>query len=106
MFALFGGVAAITGAYLVFFVTLERASLSFKRLEPKLASIYDPYFWFHERHWKLSDSPITSLFAGTPFRPMMLRAMKAFGSKSAWMAENRTPLNKIASQGIRISAVV
>ena len=62
-------------ANLVFFVTLERASLGFKRLEPKLASIYDPYFWFHERHWKLSDSPITSLFAGTPFRNMMMRAM-------------------------------
>ena len=40
----------------------------FKRLEPKLASIYDPYFWFHERHWKLSESPITGLFSGTPFR--------------------------------------
>jgi non-ribosomal peptide synthetase-like protein len=57
------------------FITLERASLSFQRLTPKLASIYDPYFWFHERHWKLSDSPITSLFAGTPFRNLMMRAM-------------------------------
>ena len=47
----------------------------FRRLEPKIASIYDPYFWFHERHWKLSESPIAGLFAGTPFRPMMLRAL-------------------------------
>ena len=54
---------------------IERASLGFQRLEPKLASIYDPYFWFHERHWKLSDSPITSLFAGTPFRNIMMRAI-------------------------------
>ena len=54
---------------------LERASLRFKRLEPKIASIYDPYFWFHERHWKLSESPVTRLFSGTPFRAMMLRAM-------------------------------
>ncbi len=75
LLALLLGLAAGTGAYLAFFVTLERASLSFKRLEPKLASIYDPYFWFHERHWKLSDSPITSLFAGTPFRNIMMRAM-------------------------------
>jgi non-ribosomal peptide synthetase-like protein len=75
VFALLAGLAAGTGAYLAFFVTLERASLGFKRLEPKLASIYDPYFWFHERHWKLSDSPITSLFAGTPFRNIMMRAM-------------------------------
>ena len=43
----------------LFFVLLERASLRFRRLEPKIASIYDPYFWFHERHWKLSESPIT-----------------------------------------------
>jgi non-ribosomal peptide synthetase-like protein len=75
VFALFGGVVAISGAYLIFFVVLERASLGFKRLQPKLASIYDPYFWFHERHWKLSDSPITTLFAGTPFRNIMMRAM-------------------------------
>jgi non-ribosomal peptide synthetase-like protein len=75
VFALLAGLAVSTGMYLAFFITLERASLSFKRLTPKLASIYDPYFWFHERHWKLSDSPITSLFAGTPFRNVMMRAM-------------------------------
>jgi non-ribosomal peptide synthetase-like protein len=75
IFALFAGAVALTAAYLVFFTVLERASLNFRRLEPKLASIYDPYFWWHERHWKLSDSPVTSLFAGTPFRGLMLRAM-------------------------------
>jgi non-ribosomal peptide synthetase-like protein len=75
VFALLGGTAGVAAVYLVFFVTLERASLGFKRLEPKLASIYDPYFWFHERHWKLSDSPITLLFAGTPFRNIMTRAI-------------------------------
>jgi non-ribosomal peptide synthetase-like protein len=75
VFALFAGIVALTAAYLVFFTVLERASLNFRRLAPKLASIYEPYFWWHERHWKLSDSPVTSLFAGTPFRGMMLRAM-------------------------------
>jgi non-ribosomal peptide synthetase-like protein len=75
VFALFGAVAAIATGYLVFFVALERTSLGFQRLVPKLASIYDPYFWFHERHWKLSDSPITSWFAGTPFRNIMMRAI-------------------------------
>ena len=35
--------------------------------------IYDPYFWFHERHWKLSDSPVVKLFAGTPFKSLMWR---------------------------------
>jgi non-ribosomal peptide synthetase-like protein len=75
VFALFAATVAIAGASIVMFVLLERASLAFKRLEPKIASIYDPYFWFHERHWKLSESPITSLFSGTPFRTMMFRAM-------------------------------
>ena len=40
--------------------------------QPKLVSIYDPYFWSIERHWKLKtlsdNSPIWALFAGTPFR--------------------------------------
>jgi len=75
VFALFAASVAISAGYILFFVLLERVSLKFKRLEPKLASIYDPYFWSHERHWKLSESPITSLFSGTPFRPMMFRAM-------------------------------
>ena len=74
-FALFAGVVTITAGYLFFFTLLERASLAFKRLEPKLASIYDPHFWWHERHWKLSDSPIAGLFGGTPFRGMLLRAL-------------------------------
>jgi len=75
VFALFVATVAITSASIVFFVLLERASLRFKRLTPKIVTIYDPYFWSHERHWKLSESPITRLFSGTPFRPMMLRAM-------------------------------
>ncbi len=75
IFSLFAATVTVTAGYIVFFVLLERASLLFKRLEPKLASIYDPYFWFHERHWKLSDSPIAGLFAGTPFRGTLLRAM-------------------------------
>ena len=79
VFALFAATVAITAAYIAFFVLLERASLRFKRLEPKLASIYDPYFWFHERHWKLSESPITGLFSGTPFRTVMFRAHRHEG---------------------------
>jgi non-ribosomal peptide synthetase-like protein len=66
---------AISAGYIVMFVTMERASLCFKRLEPRIVSIYDPYFWFHERHWKMSESPITALFPGTPFRSMLYRAM-------------------------------
>ncbi len=75
VFSLLAATTALTGAYLVFHVLVERASLRFRRLAPKIASIYDPYFWFHERHWKLSESPITGLFSGTPFRTLMFRAM-------------------------------
>lgn len=75
VFALFAATVVMTAASIAMFIAIERASLAFKRLEPKIASIYDPYFWFHERHWKLSESPITRLFSGTPFRTMMFRAM-------------------------------
>jgi non-ribosomal peptide synthetase-like protein len=60
---------------IAFFILLERALLGFKRLKPQLASIYDPYFWWHERYWKLNAFPILTMFAGTPFRGMLLRAM-------------------------------
>jgi len=49
--------------------------LGFKGLKPRMTTIYDEAFWRHERHWKLSDSPITQLFAGTPFRPIILRML-------------------------------
>jgi non-ribosomal peptide synthetase-like protein len=75
IFALFAGTLAITAANMAFFIVLEHTILGFKRLKPQLASIYDPYFWRHERYWKLSAFPIVTMFAGTPFRGMLLRAM-------------------------------
>lgn len=60
---------------IAFFIVLERAILGFKRLKPHLASIYDPYFWWHERYWKIDAFPILTMFAGTPFRGVLLRAM-------------------------------
>ena len=58
-----------------FFIVLDRASIGFKRLKPKLVSIYDPYFWSHERYWKLTALPILAMFVGTPLRGMLLRAI-------------------------------
>ena len=75
IFAFFAASVAVTAANMAFFIVLERAILGFKRLKPQLASIYDPYFWLHERFWKLSAFPILTIFAGTPFRGMLLRAM-------------------------------
>ncbi len=61
----------------IYYAFIERASAGFRRLKPSMATIYDPYFWFHERHWKLSDAPIVTFFAGTPLRPVILRLLGA-----------------------------
>jgi non-ribosomal peptide synthetase-like protein len=74
-FVFFGASVADIGLNMAFLIVLERAIMSFKRLKPRLASIYDPYFWWHERHWKLNAFPILTMFAGTPFRGMLLRVM-------------------------------
>ncbi|UEM06785.1 amino acid adenylation domain-containing protein (plasmid) [Skermanella rosea] len=50
---------------------LERASLGFKKLKPRYCSIYDDYFWQHERYWKLSENPFLNLFSGTPFKGLI-----------------------------------
>jgi len=73
VFALFAAAAAMSLAAILFYTLLERASLSFGRLAPTMVMIYDPYFWFHERHWKLSDSPVVRLFVGTPFKSLIWR---------------------------------
>ncbi|MDX8525365.1 non-ribosomal peptide synthetase [Mesorhizobium sp. MSK_1335] len=73
--ALFVAVMLTTAIGIPFYIFLERVSLGFRRLKPRMATIYDPVFWRHERHWKLSDSPIMGLFTGTPFRPLILRLL-------------------------------
>jgi len=73
--ALFVAVVLTAAVTIPFYILMEWASLRFRRLRPQMTTIYDVDFWRHERHWKLSDSPIVRLFAGTPFRPMILRAL-------------------------------
>jgi carbonic anhydrase/acetyltransferase-like protein (isoleucine patch superfamily) len=51
---------------------VERLTTGFRALKPRVCSIYDPYFWWHERHWKMLATP---LFNGTPFRPMTMRLL-------------------------------
>ena len=46
---------------------IERASTGFRRLRPQFCSIYEPYFWWHERFWKLSTQA-GRCFNGTPFK--------------------------------------
>jgi non-ribosomal peptide synthetase-like protein len=55
----------------VHFCLIERLSTMFRDLEPKEVSIYDPYFWWHERFWKLSWQPL--ILDGTPFKNLTWR---------------------------------
>ncbi|MCB1509894.1 MAG: amino acid adenylation domain-containing protein [Hyphomicrobiaceae bacterium] len=56
-----------------YFAFIERATLGFGRLKPGIVTIYDREFWGHERHWKLSDSPIVTILGGTPFKNVINR---------------------------------
>jgi non-ribosomal peptide synthetase-like protein len=52
-----------------------QASLGFKKLAPKIVSMYDQRFWQHERYWKFTGSPIGDLFKGTPFKNVISRLL-------------------------------
>ena len=54
-------------------VLLERLSTRFRALQPQYCSIYDPYFWRHERFWKFSIQP--GLLNGTPFKSAVWRML-------------------------------
>jgi non-ribosomal peptide synthetase-like protein len=60
-----------------FFSFIERASLGFKSLRPRQVSMYDDYFWAHERYWKFTGSPLSFLFTGTPFKNVVSRLLGA-----------------------------
>ena len=58
------------GSYILF----ERLSTGFKALKPQECSIYDPYFWFHERYWKMmTTSALLKSLDGTPFKSFAWR---------------------------------
>ena len=57
-------------------VGIQFLMLGSVRLKPQLCSIYHPYFWWHERYWKLqAQSRYMSLLNGTPFKPLMWRLL-------------------------------
>ncbi|MEU1184673.1 Pls/PosA family non-ribosomal peptide synthetase [Streptomyces sp. NPDC005820] len=58
----------------VYFVLVERAVVAFRGLRPQLCSIYDPYFWWHERLWKVPDHYL-NIFNGTPFKNAIWRLL-------------------------------
>ena len=70
--ALAAGVVLVTVANLLIVVFVERAAWGFRRLRPQFCSIYEPYFWRHERLWKLLATPP---FNGTPFKNVLWRLL-------------------------------
>jgi non-ribosomal peptide synthetase-like protein len=55
------------------FVLVERLSTMFRALRPRYCSIYEPYFWWHERFWKLAWQPL--ILDGTPFKSLTWRLL-------------------------------
>jgi non-ribosomal peptide synthetase-like protein len=53
-------------------VLFERAVGRFRPLSPQFCSIYDPYYWWHERLWKLEAA---LPFSGTPFKNLIWRLL-------------------------------
>ena len=68
-------ILAVATFALGLFILIERASIGFKRLEPEVATVYDPAFWRIERHWKLGETAAAMLFAGTPMRNVVSRLL-------------------------------
>ncbi|MFI6492896.1 Pls/PosA family non-ribosomal peptide synthetase [Streptomyces sp. NPDC050564] len=58
----------------VYFVLVERGIAAFRTLRPQLCSIYEPYFWWHERLWKVPDEYL-NVFNGTPFKNVIWRML-------------------------------
>ncbi len=56
-------------------VLVERAATGFRPLTPQQCSIYDPYFWRHERYWKLMADTQPNFYNGTPFKNVVWRLL-------------------------------
>ena len=54
---------------------VERCLAGFRSLQPTYCSIYDPYFWLHERLWKVAALEYLRAFDGTPFKNVIWRLM-------------------------------
>jgi len=74
----FGALAIMVAMLLIlvftvgYSVLVERIVTGFRALSPQFCSMYEPYFWWHERLWKLLAHP---LFNGTPFKNVIWRLL-------------------------------
>ena len=74
---------AVVGAFLalsfllsaVYYVLVERCFTAFRTLKPRLCSYYEPYFWWHERLWKVPADTYLNAFNGTPFKNLIWRSL-------------------------------
>jgi len=57
----------------LYLALVERCLAGFRSLQPTYSSIYDPYFWLHERLWKVTALRDIHAFDGTPFKPVLWR---------------------------------
>lgn len=80
----------------LFTVLVERSVMGFRHLEPQYCSIYDPYFWRHERLWKLLVVPP---FNGTPLKPMIWRMLGVKVGKRLYDAGCTMPEKTLVSIG-------
>src|SRR5690606_24296674 len=63
--ALAGSVTAMLLFSILFLALMEWWSIGFRRLQPARCSIMDSYYWKIEHHWKMSETFLMFLFAGT-----------------------------------------
>ncbi|WP_214365403.1 Pls/PosA family non-ribosomal peptide synthetase [Pseudonocardia sp. H11422] len=73
--AIAAAIVVMTLFGIAFAMLHERGVAAFRALRPQFCSIYDPYFWWHERFWKLSADRVLALFNGTPFKPVLWRLL-------------------------------
>ena len=71
--ALVGGLLGALAFGTLFSIVVERAAMGFRRLRPRFCSIYQPYYWRHERMWKLSRISFLPVFDGTPVKGLLWR---------------------------------
>jgi non-ribosomal peptide synthetase-like protein len=61
---------------LVYRALCERLVTRFRSLRPQFCSVYDPYYWWHERYWKFIMTPtVAGVLNGTPFKNILWRLL-------------------------------
>jgi non-ribosomal peptide synthetase-like protein len=74
LLAVYGVSAAGFVAGILWMWVVERGVLGFGNLEPRIVPLREPYFWFHERTWKMTGLWfVAPVFSGTPFKTLIAK---------------------------------